>query len=58
MDRTKHTRHGQILDRTWNINSLLCSIADTDNRPEFVVEVEEPGFEPAVFKVSNRLPGY
>jgi len=33
----------------------FCSIADTDNRPEFVVEIEEPGFEPAVFKDKTCL---
>ena len=26
----------------------FCSIADVDNRPEFVVEIEEQGFEPTV----------
>ena len=28
----------------------FCSIADVDNRPEFVVEVEEPGHETVTFQ--------
>ena len=31
----------------------FCSIADNDNKPEFVVEVEEPGFENTTFKDSS-----
>ena len=46
----------KILRFYWSMRNVnkrckyFCSIADVDNRPEFVVEVEEPGHENIIFK--------